>query len=156
MADVTRWFQQGLAGQFGATSARRVDWVGDTIKCAFMKDTWTPDQDAEDFWSDINSHECSGTGYTAGGITLSGKAVLVDTAGPLVVSLDAADFDVPDVTLDGANAVARYAFYKDTGSAATSPLIGYTILDPVLPVTAGVFSVAMTAVGILKITVASS
>lgn len=153
MADVTKWFVQGLAGQFGGTSARRVDWVNDPIKTAIMKSTWTPDQDADDFWSDISAHECVGTNYPAGGVSLGGKAVLIDTATNRV-SLDANDVELTDVTLDGANTPAFYAHYKDTGSAATSPLIGYTVLDPVLPVTAGVFVISWTATGVLKVTAA--
>lgn len=151
MADVTKWNLPALAGMFSATAARRVDWANDTVKLAILRSTWTPDQDADDFWNDVSSHECVGTGYTAGGVALTGKVVNTDPA-TNVVSLDADDVTLTGLTLDGANTPAFYVIYKDTGSAVTSPILGHVILDPTLPVTAGTLSIVWTATGLLKIT----
>lgn len=50
------------------------DWDTDTIKMALVKPAYTP-SDAHDYWDDVSTNECSGTGYTTGGETLTTKSV---------------------------------------------------------------------------------
>lgn len=113
------WY--GLAGrdQWGATAADRVDWVTDTIKVSIHGSGYTWDQDAHDYYNDVTS-EVSGTNYTAGGVTLGSKTLTYDTA-TNTVRLKSADAVWTTVTFTaGTQAVIR----KDTGSAATSHLMG--------------------------------
>jgi hypothetical protein len=143
------WYGQALLGQYSATAARRVDWVTDTIKCTLHTATYTPNQDTHVFFSDATNELTTGGGYTAGGVTLGTKSTSYDAT-------------TNETRLIAANAVwtsatftVRYALiWKDTGSAATSPLLGYIDLGA-QTITSGTFTVAFDAVsGVLKITAA--
>jgi hypothetical protein len=114
------WYAQAVVGQYGTTAARRVDWVTDTILCSLHTSTYTPDQDAHDFFNDT-SNEVSGGGYSRQ--TLGTKSVNYDSA-TNTVSLRAANTSFSSLT-----ATFRYALiWKDTGSTATSPLLGFVDL----------------------------
>lgn len=93
----------------------------DTIKAALLKSTWTPNIDTPVFFGDVNASESSGTGYTAGGVTLSGIAITQDNTNDRAV-LDANDISIASTTISDYRYVA---IYKSTGNNATSPLIGY-------------------------------
>src|SRR3954469_12055440 len=107
-----------IEGLVSTTAARRVDWVGDTIKVALATSSYTPDQDAHDFFNDI-TNEITGTGYTAGGVALGTKSVSYDSA------TNETRLIAADSSWTGSTLTARYAVvYKDTGTASTSPLLG--------------------------------
>ena len=94
-----------------------IDWEADTIKLALTTSSYTPDQDTHDYFDDV-TNEVSGTGYTAGGATLTSKTI-ANTEN--VTKVDAAD-----VTWSSSTITARICvLYMDTGTASTSPLIGY-------------------------------
>lgn len=96
-----------------------IDLDTDTIKVMLVTSSYTPDQDVHDFKDDV-TNEVSGTGYTAGGATLANKTVTQDNVDNEGV------FDADDVTWASSTITARGAvIYKDTGVAATSPLICY-------------------------------
>lgn len=90
----------------------------------------------------------SGQGYTAGGPTLASKTVTY-TSGTNTLTLDAAD-----LSLTGNPLGARYVvIYKDSGSAATSPLIAYYDLgDDTVATGGGAFQVQFDATGIVTAT----
>ena len=126
---------------------KEIDWDTDTIKVALVTSSYTPDQDAHDYWDDVSANEASGTGYTAGGATLASKTVGY-TAGTNVTKFDAAD-----VSWAASTVTARYAvIYVDTGSAATSPLIGYVDFGSNQSSSAGTFSIVWDAAGIFTTT----
>jgi hypothetical protein len=102
---------------------KQIDWVADNIKWALMLNTWTPNQDTDDYWSDISGFEASGTGYTAGGQLAAGKSV--SQSGNVL------RFFCSDVVWSASSIanVTRVVCYKDTGMAATSPLIGWATLS---------------------------
>ncbi len=144
MAVSALMYGKAIEGQYSATAARRVDWAGDTIKVMLCTSSYTPDQDAHDFKDDI-TNEVSGTGYTAGGATLASKTVTYTGASNKLV-LDAADS-----VWTTASFTARYAIvYKDTGSAATSPVLGFVDFGANQTVTAGTFTITWDADGVLK------
>jgi hypothetical protein len=95
-----------------------IDWNSDTIKVMLTTSTYTPAATHE-FKSSV-TNEVSGTGYTAGGATItlsagesSGTTTL--TATNVTWSQNASGFSN-----------ARYAvIYKSTGADATSPLLFY-------------------------------
>ena len=96
-----------------------IDLDTDTIKVALVTSSYTPDQDNHDYFDDI-TNEVTGTGYTAGGATLTNKSVTQDNTDNEGV------FDADDVTWSNSTITARGAvLYKDTGTASTSPLICY-------------------------------
>lgn len=115
------WYGPALEGQYGGTAARRVDWVADTIKCSLVTSGYTPDQDAHNFWDDVNANVLSGGSYAD--VTLAGKSVSLIT-GSNTVALIATDPAFAAFT-----GAFRYAvLWKDTGAAATSPVLGYADL----------------------------
>ena len=98
--------------------AGNIDIDADTIKVGLCTSSYTPDQDADEFYDDITNEVANGNGYTTGGETLGSKT---NTQSQNVVTFDAAD-----TTWSSSTITARYAFfYKDTGTPATSPLIAY-------------------------------
>ena len=128
---------------------KEVDYDTDTIKVALLTSSYTPDQDAHDYLNDVSSYEVSGTGYTAGGNTLASKTVTYDSANNVIV-LDAAD-----TTWASSTITARYAVvYDSTGTASTSPLIGYVDFGSDQSSTNGNFTITWDSTGIVRITVA--
>jgi hypothetical protein len=87
-----------------------VDLASDTINCALLANTYTPDPD-DDTWADVSSHEVSGTGYNAGGEALSGKSVTKDDTSDLM------KFDATDVTWSSSTITARHAVLYDVTNA---------------------------------------
>lgn len=124
-----------------------VNWGADTIKCALATSTYTPNQDTDAFFSSVT--EATGTGYTAGGVTLASKTSAY-TAATNTVALDAADVSWTTSTI-----TARYAVvYKSTGTASTSQLIAYVDFGANVSSTAGTFSIVWDAAGIVTLSAA--
>lgn len=91
----------------------------DTLKCALMTASYTPNQDTDTFFGDINTNEASGTGYTAGGMILASPSVTADNTNHRYL-FNANNVSWPSSTLSN----IRYAvIYKSTGVPSTSPLI---------------------------------
>lgn len=144
MAVSAKWYGNAFKAAFN----KEVDWDTDTIKVALCTSTYTPDQDAHDYFNDI-TNEVTGTGYTAGGATLTSKTSTY-TGASNTLSLDAADTSWAASTI-----TARYAvIYVSTGTAATSPLLGYVDFDGDISSTAGAFTITWDAAGILTTTAA--
>lgn len=115
------WYGNAGLGMVSATAARRFDWVTDTIKVALTTSTYAVSQDNDDFYADVTNELATATGYTAGGVTLGTKSTVYDSASNtnrLIAASASWTFS--------ASKTMRYAvIYKDTGVAATSPLLGY-------------------------------
>lgn len=128
---------------------KEVDFDTDTIKVALLSSSYTPDQDAHDYFNDVSTYEVSGTGYTAGGNTLASKTATYDSANNVIV-LDAAD-----TTWASSTITARYAVvYDSTGTSSTSALIGYVDFGSDQSSTNGNFTITWDSTGIVRITVA--
>jgi hypothetical protein len=128
---------------------KEVDFDTDTIKVALLSSSYTPDQDAHDYFNDVSTYEVSGTGYTAGGNTLASKTATYDSANNVIV-LDAAD-----TTWASSTITARYAVvYDATGTSSTSALIGYVDFGSDQSSTNGNFTITWDSTGIVRITVA--
>lgn len=125
-------------------ASANIAYLTDTIKVALLTSSYTPDKDAQHFLSDVNANESSGTGYTAGGTALTSKTVTEDDANDRAV-FDAADASWTTSTIGN----ARWALiYKDTGSAATSPLICVIDLLTTRSSAADTFKIEWDAAGI--------
>jgi len=128
---------------------KEVDFDTDTIKVALLTSSYTPNQDTHDYFNDVSTYEVTGTGYTAGGITLASKTATYDS-GTNVIVLDAAD-----VTWSSSTITARYAVvYDSTGTSSTSALIGYVDFGSDQSSTNGNFTITWDSTGIVRITVA--
>ena len=92
----------------------------DTLKLSLLSTAYTPNLSTDQFYSIV-----SGGAIVAAGVALSGRSGLAGT-------LSASNVVFPAVT----GSTASYlALYKDTGSAATSPLIGLIDTAAGLPIT---------------------
>lgn len=114
---MTAWYSKGLQ----AFGNGEVDWTTDTIKVALLNITapgatiYTPNLSTDQFLSDIPD--------TGPGAAIFGTGTLLSTTN-VDGLLDAADTVISGVgaTSDDIEALV---IYKDTGSAATSPLLCY-------------------------------
>jgi hypothetical protein len=122
-----------------------IDLAADTMKVALVSATYTPNQGTHVFFSDV-TNEVTGTGYTAGGATLASITVTADTTNHRGV------FDAADATWASSTITARGAvIYKSTGTAATSPLLGYVDFTTDQISTNGTFAIVWASTGILYI-----
>lgn len=140
-----------LYGQFLQQALNKeVDWDTDTIKVALLSNAYTPDQDAHNYFDDVVAHEVTGTGYTAGGLTLSNKTNTYNAATNVIV------LDADDVSWSSSTITARYAVIYDASPAtdATKPLIGYVDFGSDQSSSNGNFTITWDATGIVRITVA--
>ena len=141
-----------LYGQFlGQALNKEIDWDTDTIKVALLTNSYTPDQDAHNYFDDVATYEVSGaTGYTAGGATLANKTNTYTGASNVIV------LDADDVTWSTSTITARYAVIYDASPStnATKPLIGYVDFGSDQSSSNGNFTITWDATGIVRITVA--
>jgi hypothetical protein len=97
----------------------RFNFGSDTLKVLLTTSSYTPNIDTHTYLSDV-TNEVSGTGYTAGGATLSGVSWTYDATNNLGKLL------ASTTTWTAATFTARTAVvYKSTGTAGTSPLLSY-------------------------------
>jgi len=143
MAVTAHAYPVALKGMLVGTTNAVWDWDTDTIKCALCTSSYTP-QNTHTFFNNI-TNEVSGTGYTAGGVTLGSATGTVVSS---TVQLDA-----NDATWSSSTITARYAIvYKSTGTASTSPLIGYVDFGADVSTTSGTFTITWDATGVVVFT----
>jgi hypothetical protein len=149
MSVVNKWYRAAFAGQFSATSARRVDWVTDSIKVSLHTNSYTFAQDSDDFFNDATNELSTAGGYTAGGVTLGTKSIDVGTT--LQTRLIAANAQWTSASFTARQAVV----YSDTGGAAsTDPLMMNINFGADQTVSSGTFTIAWASDGVGKVTVA--
>jgi len=149
MAISANWYGNALTGQYSATAARRVDWVGGTIKVALCTVAYVPNQDTDVFFAAVTNELPTAGGYTAGGLALAGKSVSYDAASNDTRLIAAAS------VWAAATFTARIAVVYDatTGVAATEPLLGFVNFGADETVAAGTFTITWDATnGVLKVT----
>jgi len=138
-----KWYGNAFIKAFN----KEIDFDTDTIKVMLCTSSYTPDQDAHDYKDDV-TNEVVGDGYTAGGATLTNKTIGY-TADTNVIKIDADDTSWAASTI-----TARYAvIYDDTGTASTSPLLGYIDFGEDKSSSAGTLLIQWSADGMLKVTV---
>lgn len=112
----TKWY--GKAAE--AVASKKINLTSDTFKVMLVSSSYTPNQDTHTTKSDVTG-EMTGTGYTAGGVTLTGLTLTQST------SENKWTWDADDVTWTGLTGSFRYAvIYDDTD--ASKPLVGYADL----------------------------
>lgn len=146
------WVALGKFKQSLFNQQNSVDWDDNsttTIKFALLTSAWTPNIDADQFWSDISANEVSGTNYTAGGVAISNRIVTSPSSGAVSIDGD----DPPEFAQSATGfSNARYAvLYKDTGTSTTSPLICYYDLGSDRNNTDASLSFSFDASGILTV-----
>lgn len=144
MAGTWRWYGNGLLN----VAKGLIDLDTDTFKIMLTTSTYTPDQDVHDFRNDV-TNEVVGTGYTSGGVTLTGVSVTYDSASN-EVRITWTDPTWPSSTITARTAV----IYKSRGGASSADeLVAYCTEASDITSTAGTFTVDLPAVT-LKITAA--
>lgn len=132
MAGTFHWYGLGL--QKLVTGS--IDLDTDTFKMLLTTSAYTPNQDTHDFRDDV-TNEVTGTGYTAGGVTLSGVAVSYDTA-TNQVRVSWSDPTWPSSTITARTAV----IYKSRGGASSADeLLAYCTEAADVSTTAGTLTV---------------
>lgn len=128
----------------------KVNVTSDAFKVMIATNTYTPDQAAHQYKSNV-TNEASGTGYTAGGktCTLNANVALVSTN--YVWTIDVSDVEWDPVTLTN----ARYGIvYDDTPATdATKPLVACLNFGENKNPSAGAFTITWDAAGIITFTV---
>jgi hypothetical protein len=121
-----------------------INLESDTIKLKYMATTYTPAPTTESYLSDVSASEASGAPTE----TLAGKDVRIDAANSRV------EFDADNVTENAITCTTnKFIIYKDTGNAATSPLIACVdIAEGTLSPIAGTLAVTFNAEGIFAVT----
>jgi len=106
------------ATEFPKCVQHAIDYLTGTIKIALVE-SYTFDVTHE-FFSDVSSTQITGTGYTAGGVTLTSFTDSYDSGtNTYTFTCDNAVWTTATFTTSGA------ILYSSTGVAGTSPLIGY-------------------------------
>lgn len=115
-----------------------LDLDTDTLKVALMTSGYTPDKDTNTF---VNTFEITGTGYTAGGATMTGNVVTQEDAS------DVAKWDAADVEWAASTITARYAvIYNTTRSDAIVGIFDF-ITDKLS--SDGLFALRWNAAGVM-------
>lgn len=117
----------------------------DTIKLKYMATTYTPAPTTENFLSDVSASEASGAPTE----TLASVDVRIDAANSRI------EIDAADVTETGITTTTnKFIIYKDTGNAATSPLIACVdITEGTLSPIGGTLAITFNAEGIFSISI---
>lgn len=146
MAVTAKLYGKGLL----ALANKEIDWTADTIKVALCTSSYTPDQDAHDYFNDITNEVAAGGGYTSSGCTLT------NTTGSYIAATNVGKFDADDVSWAASTITARYAIVYDatSGSAASNALIGYVDFGADVSTTAGTFTITWSSDGIFTVTAA--
>ncbi|KAB7755189.1 hypothetical protein [Mycolicibacterium mucogenicum] len=131
----------GMYGKFGLSLANKeINLNTDTFKFLLTTNAYTIDKDAHQYLSSI-TNEVVGTGYTAGGVTLSPLTVTYDAANDRVKWVGSNPAWNP-LTVTGAR---RGVFYDDT--APNKPLVSWVDLGQDYNLTAANFSIPWDALG---------
>ena len=139
-----KWYGKAFLAAFN----KEIDWAADDIRMALTTDSYTPDQDAHDYFDDI-TNEVEGAGYTANGTALASLAITYNSTSD-VIKLDA-----DDATWGSSTITARYAIIYDYESAAdaTSPLMVYIDFGEDKASSGGDFTISFASTGIATVTV---
>ena len=98
------------------TASRKLDWVNQIVRLAFLANTYTPDIANDSIFGDVSAHQISG-------------AVNYPVGGPALVSktLTATAMDADNVEFNNLTATYRYAvlYIDETVDGVVQPLLGY-------------------------------
>jgi hypothetical protein len=136
-------YYSSIKGQWDGTTNGVFDLDTDTIKVSAHTNTYTINQDTNDFFDDV-TNEVSGTNYTAGGATLASPTVTRSTG---TVTFDGADI-VWTQSGAGFSTGRKFVVYRSTGTASTSRLFSVVTADADVGNVTGDLTIAWNASGI--------
>lgn len=126
---------------------KEMNLASDTLKCMLCTSSYTPNQDTHRYKADLSA-EVTGTGYTAGGVALTGVTLSYDTAS------NTFKLDSNDPAWASSTITAKFAVFYDDTPATNKPLISYVDLDGNISSTNSTFTVQLDANGIINLTAA--
>lgn len=134
---------------FLSAFTKKID-SGDTFKAMLCTSSYTPDQDAHQFKSDVTNEVAATGGYSAGGVALTSFAITYDGATNTI------KIDADDATWATLTTTARYLVIYDSTPAtdATRPLVAYVDFGADASPSAGPLTIGFNAAGIATVTVA--
>ena len=137
------------APEFALSRSKAIDWDTSTIKIMLCTSTYVPNQDTHEDKADV-TNEVVGTGYTAGGATLSSKTI--------GTTLNVLKLDAADVTWTTSTLTARFAvIYDDSGATdADKALIGWIDFGEDKSTIASTFKITFDSSGIGIVTPANA
>lgn len=116
------------------------------VKVMLALDALAPNFDTMDFRDDVTANEASGTGYTAGGVVITGTELTL-AAG--VLTYDANDASWAGSTI--ANAMAAIGYYGRGGASSADELVFLSDFVTAASSSAGTFAVQWNAAGIFTV-----
>ncbi len=119
---------------------------GNGYKCALHTNTYTPNQNTDDFFNDA-TNEVTGTNYTAAGNLLASPIVTMNGSG--LITWDASDPATWSQSGGGFSTARLAVIHRDTGVTTTSELVVYS--DDFAAdrgIVAGDFSIPLDAAGV--------
>jgi hypothetical protein len=134
------------------------DQVNTVIKCALMKDSYTPDQDADTVFDDVSAHEITDDptldpdgDYPAGGLVLAG----LPAGASVSISGRVSTVDFDDATLENCSIGGyKLVIYDATpASAEDQALIAYCDFGGLKASNSGTYKIVLNAAGLLTLTV---
>lgn len=131
-------------GFLQSLAAKQINLTADTFKVMLLGSGYTP-ADTHRYVSDLGANEIAGTGYTAGGATLSGVTA--------AYAANTLTFNANDVSWANSTITAYYAAVYDStpATAATQPLICIVSFGAAESDTNGTFQITWNAAGIAQI-----
>lgn len=129
-----------LYGQvFVSAFNKEIDWDTDSVKAMLCTATYVPDQDVHRYKSSVTG-ECTGTGYTAGGIVVPTRTAPAYDGATNVTKLNCGTLAFGTLTVTG---IRYVVFYVATAGDATSALISFMDLEVAQSPSAAPFNVTM-------------
>lgn len=132
------FYAKGLEDALEAVTGVAAATTG-TLSFAFMSTSYTPDDEADQYWSDISASIASGTTVR----TVSGINIRRDTANNRI-EIDIDDPTESSVTTDTDKGV----LYMDSGVDSTSPLILAVDISQTLSPVAGTLTMVVNTEGL--------
>jgi hypothetical protein len=131
---------------FSSLANKEGDFNSDTIKVAQHTSSYTPNQDTHQYWDVSATNQCSGTGYTAGGASVTGSFSYDGASNTFTLDLT----DITSAWTGNAVTNCRYLLIYDSTPSSNKPLIAYVDLGE----DSQVLSVTWHVNGVVTVTVA--
>lgn len=116
-----------------------IDFDNDTFKQLLVTSSYTANKDTHTKRSDV-TNEISGTGYTAGGATVTATVAKDIANDRITITFSAPSWANSTITAAGA------VIYKSTGTASADPLVGFVDFGSSVSSTGGTFSVSPSTI----------
>lgn len=138
------------AGLYGLTLEKQfIDTLGlsleseTAVKGLLVLDAYTPNYDTHNFRDDVTANEASGTGYSAGGNTVTSTEITLSSG---VLTYDAADSSWASSTI--ADAMGEVGYFARGGADTADELMWLSDFVSAASSSSGTFTIQRSASGI--------